>query len=460
MQPLHAAPLHTCPTQLLPPLNTSSGRTTQRPFASGWPSGHRASSRKFSDTLRRKIVRPLSPEQIAVFQEFGIDSSGPVVDGGTAADASKATPAKIRAQAGRTFLDRRLIVRRASEVEPEAIQWLWQGRLARGKHTCFAGEPGTGKSQLLIHMVAAVTTGGYWPCDEGRSPIGSAVILCAEDGEADTIIPRLMAAGADRSRVSTVSAVRLEAGRRNVNLQTDLELLERKIREMGDVALIVIDPISSYLGKVDSHKNAELRTVLEPVGQLAESTRSAIASVTHFSKGSAGPGGKALHRFIGSIAFVGAPRAAFAVMEDPEDGNRRLVLCAKNNLVAMPQGLAFRLAQTIVADNIVASHVVFESQPVSQTADQVLAAGNASPEDRSAKADCMDMLRELLADGPHPAKETETQCAAAGYTPKVVRTARKALQINVHREGFGRGSKVLWSLPAAAPDPHRCPPEA
>jgi RecA-family ATPase len=193
-----------------------------------------------------------------------------------------------------------LVSRCAAEIPPEKIEWLWLGRLARGKHTCIAGEPGTGKSQLSIAMIAAVTTAGEWPCGEGRAPLGSAIILSAEDGPADTIVPRLLAAGADLGRVHIVSAVcNVDGkGRRAVNLQSDLELLEQKIAGIGDVNLIVIDPVSSYLGKADSHKNAEVRSVLEPIGEMAERTRVAVLSVTHFSKAGANTTTKALHRFI------------------------------------------------------------------------------------------------------------------------------------------------------------------
>jgi AAA domain-containing protein len=105
-----------------------------------------------------------------------------------------------------------------------------------------------------------VSQGGEWPCGEGHSPIGSVIILSAEDDAADTIVPRLMAADADCSKVHIVSAVRRddEKGHRSFNLQFDLPELEKKIAEFGDVLLVIIDPITSYLGKVDSHKNAEL----------------------------------------------------------------------------------------------------------------------------------------------------------------------------------------------------------
>jgi putative DNA primase/helicase len=236
-----------------------------------------------------------------------------------------------------------LVTRCAADIAPEKINRLWRGRLARGKHTCVAGEPGTGKSQLVLAMAATLTTGGEWPCGEGRAQTGSVIILSAEDGAADTIVPRLLAAGADLNRVYVISAVRNPDGtRRALNLQSDLELIEKKISEIIDVVLVIIDPVSSYLGKTDSHKNSEVRGVLDPLSEMAERMRVAILSVTHFSKSGANNTTKALHRFIGSIAFTGAPRAAFAVIDDAEHDGRRLFLHAKNNLAPTPgAGVSF-----------------------------------------------------------------------------------------------------------------------
>jgi hypothetical protein len=87
-----------------------------------------------------------------------------------------------------------LIMQCAADVTPQPVEWLWQGRIALGKLTLIAGEAGLGKSQVSLAMAAAVTTGGEWPCGEGRAPQGSAVILSAEDGAEDTVVPRLMAA--------------------------------------------------------------------------------------------------------------------------------------------------------------------------------------------------------------------------------------------------------------------------
>ncbi len=341
-----------------------------------------------------------------------------------------------------------LISRCAAEIPPEKIEWLWPGRIARGKHTCIAGEPGAGKSQLSIAIIAAVTTTGEWPCGEGRAPLGSAIILSAEDGAADIIVPRLLAAGADLSRVHVVSAVRNNDGsRRALNLQRDLDLLEKKIAEIGNVALVVVDPVSSYLGKTDSHKNSDVRGVLEPLSEMAERTRVAILSVTHFSKVGANNTTKALHRFIGSIAFTGAPRAAFAVIEDAEHDGRRLFLHAKNNFARAPQGLAFRLEQCLVGDGIVASRILWEAEPVAITANEALAADAAGTETRTAKADAMELLQAVLASGPVPAAEVNRTAREHGLTAKAIRSAREVLGVKIERDGFGPGSKSLWSLP-------------
>jgi putative DNA primase/helicase len=348
--------------------------------------------------------------------------------------------------------------RRAADITPRRIDFLWAGRLARGKHTAFAGEPGDGKSQLSIYVAATISRGGEWPCNEGRAPLGNVIIFNAEDGADDTIVPRLIAAGADRERIHIVSAVLLQdgKGRRTFNLQVDLALLEKKIREIGDVALVIIDPISSYMGKTDSHKNSEVRGALEPLSEMAERMKVAVLSITHFSKAGSGTTNKALHRFIGSIAFVGAPRAAFAVIEDADNEGRMLLLHAKNNMAPKPQGLAYRLLQIIVCDNIVASYVDWENTPVTISADQALGAAESTAS-RTMKEEAADFLRDTLGRDEVPAEDVQQAARKAGITPKPLRVAREALKVRSRREGFGPGAVWKWSLPGAPLMPS--PPE-
>lgn len=157
----------------------------------------------------------------------------------------------------------RIAYRRASDIEAKPIHWLWQGRIARGKVSMLAGNPGLGKSQITASMAAVVTTGGIWPVDGSRCQRGNVVFLSAEDDAADTIRPRLESAGADLMRVFILDAV-VEAFnaegdeiKRAFNLKTDLTRLGAMLDEIGGAAMIVIDPITAYLGEADSHKNAE-----------------------------------------------------------------------------------------------------------------------------------------------------------------------------------------------------------
>jgi RecA-family ATPase len=354
---------------------------------------------------------------------------------------------------------RRLLVLDAAQVKPEKIEWVWEGRIARGEHTTIAGDPGAGKSQLTMSIVAAVTTGSLWPCDEGRAPLGNAVILSAEDSVARTLIPRLMAAGADLNRIHIVSATydQDRNGNQMFNLQSDLDLLEQTIRNIGNVVLVTIDPVSAYMsGGFDSHKNVEVRRVLQPVTELAARTNAAVLSVTHFAKANSSTNTKAMHRFIGSVAFTAAPRAAFVVTEDPDDKDRKLFLHAKNNLAKPPQGLAFRLEQTLIGEDndILASSVVWESQPVDMTANEVLAAGGNA--DRSSLDEAMDFLREELRAGEAEFKVIDTQAKKAGIAPRTLKRARAELGIVSRREGFGVDGKFFLSMPAS----HRGPMSA
>jgi hypothetical protein len=156
-----------------------------------------------------------------------------------------------------------------------------------------------------------------------------------------------------------------------------------------------------------------------------------------------------LHRFIGSIAFTGAPRAAFAVIEDAENEGRRLFLNAKNNLARAPQGLAFRLEQCEVANGVIASRIVWDADPVAITANEALAADAAGSEIRTGKAEAIEFLQGALAGGPIAAAEITRMARDHGLTAKVVRMAREALGVKIERDGFGPGSKSLWSLPRA-----------
>ena len=147
-----------------------------------------------------------------------------------------------------------LVMVRAADVHPVAVNWIWDGRIARGKQTIIAGPPDVGKSQIGAYIAARVTNGQHWP-NGALAPQGDVVILASEDSIEDTWVPRLMAAGADLDRVHFVKMVIDERGkRRTFNLQSDLDALGEKLNALQKPQLVIIDPITSYLGKVDAHR--------------------------------------------------------------------------------------------------------------------------------------------------------------------------------------------------------------
>jgi putative DNA primase/helicase len=308
-----------------------------------------------------------------------------------------------------------LVAVRASEIEIVPVEWLWLRKMALGKLSLIGGEPGLGKSQLTAAIAAAVTRGNQWPCSQDRAPLGSVVIFSAEDDPRDTIVPRLKGAGADLDRIRIVSGVKGQSDRgvgieRSFNLQIDLPLLEREIQRVGDVRLIIIDPITSYLGRVDSHKNAEIRSVLEPVAQMAARHGAAVVGITHFSKGG---GTSAINRFIGSIGFIAAARAAFVVTTDPDsdDPARRLFVPVKNNLAPRGDGLSFRIEQCLLDNEVLASRIEWGSDMVTRTADEILQA--TSPTNDKLTVEAENFLRELLIGGETLTEDVECEARAA-----------------------------------------------
>lgn len=336
------------------------------------------------------------------------------------------------------------LTRSLADIEALPLRWHWPNVIAAGKVTMLAGDPGLGKSLITADITARTTAGAAWPDGSGKAPAGSVIFASAEDDPADTIRPRLEAASADVRRVRLLSKVLdVDGGgdpvERFFNLKRDIPKLAAELERLSDCRLVVIDPVSAYLGGTDSHKNAEVRELLSPLADLASRYRVAILAVTHLNKGH---GGNAIHRFSGSLGFVAAARGAWVVTKDQSDDARRLMVPAKNNLAPDDAGaFAYRI---LARPGALGDVPVVEWEPGRVD----ISAGDAleDDEERTAVDEAADFLIALLRDGVTDAKEIFKHARSNGFPEKTLRRAKKALHVTSERDGFA--GKWRWRLPS------------
>lgn len=328
-----------------------------------------------------------------------------------------------------------------SDVVAKPITWLWTNRIARGKLTILAGDPGLGKSTISLGIAATVSTGGDWP-DVPGSPTesGSVVLLCAEDGLADTVKPRLEALQADLSKIHALQTVKGSDGCLGpFNLKTDVPRLEEAIRQAGDTRLVIIDPISCFLGNTDDNKNGAVRGLLAPLAEMAERLGVAVLLVTHMNKSTAG---KSAYRLMGSLAFFAAARTVWTVHRDPGDADRVLMLCSKMNFAARHTGLALR---------IVDGKVEWETEPVDISADDLLAM-EAAPPPREKEVDrAKAFLLDVLASGPGATNDVMEGGKQEGFSERTLKRAKKDLGVQSAKSGDDEGQKWYWQLRPSVP---------
>ncbi len=337
----------------------------------------------------------------------------------------------------------RVVTRCIAGIPAETLRWLWPARVPLGKITILSGDPGLGKSLVTLAIAAAVSRGAAWPCHEGTAPQGDVVLVSAEDDPADTIRPRLEAAGADLQRVHVLDGIEYidDDGmpQRRPWSFTDVAVLETRLRALPDCSLLIVDPLSAYLGGTDSHVNADVRALLAPLAEMAARCGVAVLCVSHLNKGS----GPAIYRTTGSLAFVAAARSVFAVAKDKNHANRRLVLPIKCNLAKDSTGLAYTIAEINGAPVI-----AWESAPVTISAEEALA--TEDNESRSQTDEAVDWLRQELATGPAKAGDVQKQSRLAGISEKSLRCARERLAIHPRKSEFSGG--WTWELPEDAQD--------
>ena len=346
-----------------------------------------------------------------------------------------------------------LITRGADTVPRKPVDWLWQYRFAMGKLNIIVGKPKTGKSQLLAHIAAIISTGGRWPSGE-KCRKGSVLYIQAEDSEGDTVGPRLMAAGGDLSRITYAATIRDANGNvRLISLSTDLPEIEEFLELHPDIIAILIDPVAAYLGKADSHKDAEVRGVLTPLAEMAERRGICVIGIFHTNRAAGRDVGD---RIMGSSAFLQLARVTHTVVHRPDNNKQRVMVPTAQNIGEPQLGLEYHIETACIADanfpqGLETSKLVWDGE-VDIDAQEAM---DAKPQKLEKAGDvARAWLRARLASGPVEAATIEYDAKTEGMCWRTVVRAKEALGIVPKRLGeTGGGGKWVWALPGGRVTP-------
>ena len=369
------------------------------------------------------------------------------------------TPASIESKPNDAALPpTEAVLRAGNTITPKKVKWMWPDRVPLGKITLFAGNPDNGKSLAANSLAAICTTGKPFPDSPNTIPPSEVLMLLGEDDLEDTAVPRLMAANADLTKIHFLeSMIRPGTGDPEVRLDWDISAIERKLDEHPEIRLIIIDPISNYLGDVSMVAEQEARSILIPLKRMAARKMIAVVIVMHLNKKSELD---AISRVGGAMAFIGVARCSWMFIRDAagEDGgisDSFSMARIKNNLVkASGSGLAYHVEGVKI-------HIPDEPEPVwapkvvwgaaiDKTADDVLEEkrekrlpGRPEGTDDTLK-EAIRWLEKALQDGPRAEKGLVADAdGEEGISKATLRRAKKQLGVKSHQVA----REWLWELP-------------
>jgi len=319
-------------------------------------------------------------------------------------------------------------------VTPEKVEWLWYPYIPQGKITLLDGDPGVTKSLLSTDLIARITSNQSMP-NGSKCIRGGAVLMALEDGLADTIVPRLEAAGGDKSRVVAFQGVKDAQGNMRLPTIEDVYHIEEACRRV-DARLVVIDPLMGYVsGEKNTHKDQDVRRALAPLVKMAEKLKVAVVVIRHLNKSG---GSQSIYRGGGSIGIIGLARAGLLVAKDPENESRRILAGIKSNLGPLPPSLSYEIEDQAGTPRIVWGGVS------THTADALLAMPSTE-EEKTAIDEAREFLLETLGTGSVDAKNILTQSRKNGINDKTLQRAKRAMGVKSEKADFAGGWR--WRLP-------------
>jgi len=347
---------------------------------------------------------------------------------------------------------RRARITWASEIEPEPVVWAWmtndEGRIPAGSLCIAAGREGTGKSSFGMWKAAQITKGTL-PGSYYGTP-RKVFYVAVEDSWKHTIVPRLLAAGANLSMVGRFEVVTVDDEEITLSLPHDNQLLERQVAH-HNVALVVIDPLMSVIGeRIDTHREREVRSALDPLAKMADRTGSVFLGIAHFNKGT---GTDAASLITGSGAFKNVPRSVFAFARDDSDENGGRVMSQVKNSLGRDDlpSLAYVIESAEIQTKkgvAVTGKFSFTGESEKSVADVLRESrGSADPEEANERDEAASWLLDCLASrgGSAPFKDILKAARDEGISERTLKRARSRAGVTYERTGFP--SATYWQIP-------------
>lgn len=341
-------------------------------------------------------------------------------------------------------------IRCGADIKPLPITWLWPGWVPAGKLTILAGAAGTGKTTLALALAAVITAGGRWPDGSQSGGQGNVLIWSSEDVADDTLVPRLIASGADLARCHFIEGIAQDGESVPFDPSQDIPDLRRAVDAIGGVSLLLIDPIVSAVAG-DMHRANDVRRSLQAVVDFADAHGCAVIGITHFAKGGAGKAPQ--DRVIGSQAFGALARMVLVAAKE-EGSNRRVMARAKSNIAPDDGGVAYSLDLVTIPGGIQATHAVWEGI-IEGTAREILGdvEHDESGDDGAVRHDLERLLVDLLSEngGKMPAKQVKAEVSDAGYSWTAANRAKEKAGIESAKEKGTTKGGWTWFLPSLRP---------
>lgn len=306
------------------------------------------------------------------------------------------------------------------EIEVEQINWLWYPYIPFGKITIIQGDPGDGKTTMILAVAAALTKGEKLPEANTIYPPMNVIYQTAEDGLGDTIKPRLLQANADCNRVLVIDESHQE-------LTLNDSRIEKAIIETS-ARLFIVDPLQAYIGaKVDMYRANEVRPIFKKLASIAQKTNCAVVIIAHMSKSKSH---KVNTQMLGSVDFSAATRSILSIGRIPNNPKIRAFIQTKNNLAPEGAAIAFELNDGFRW----LGHWDI-------TEDELMR--NYSSNDKDALSKAKTLVTEMLSDGMKPCLEVKEHCSKNGISARTVDSAKSELNVLSKRIG----NAWYWQLP-------------